>query len=133
MGRLRRKRMHKNIKDIKKKYRTKRRTKDLDQVHVDMKEENAKELLDKRDPDLPGGGAFYCLNCARHFVDDKSLQDHFKTKVHKKRMTALKEKPYTIEESEAAGGQGSYHIIGTKPLLETDQEMKDKEAESSSM
>ena len=27
MGRYRRKRMHKNIKDIKKKYRTKRRTK----------------------------------------------------------------------------------------------------------
>eukprot|EP00047_Mylnosiga_fluctuans_P011270 m.20358 g.20358 ORF g.20358 m.20358 type:complete len:64 (+) comp3523_c0_seq2:1752-1943(+) len=29
MGRLRRKRIHKNIKDIKKKYRTRRKTKDI--------------------------------------------------------------------------------------------------------
>ena len=64
MGRLRKKRMHKNIKDKKKKYRTRRRTKDIDQIHVDLIEENAKELLVQRDPDLPGEGAFYCLNCA---------------------------------------------------------------------
>ena len=45
MGRVQRsRRMHKNIKDIKKKHRTKRRTKDMDQLHEDMKAENAERL-----------------------------------------------------------------------------------------
>ena len=40
MGRVqRRKRMRKNIKDIKKKHRTKRRTKDMGQIHEDMNAE----------------------------------------------------------------------------------------------
>lgn len=64
MGRLRRKRMHKNIKDQKKKYRTKRRTKDIDQIHADLEPENAAKLLSQNDPDLPGSGQCYCLQCA---------------------------------------------------------------------
>lgn len=64
MGRLRRKRMHKNIKDQKKKYRTKRRTKDIDQIHDDLEPENSVKLLAKNDPDLPGSGQYYCLHCA---------------------------------------------------------------------
>ena len=64
MGRLRRKRIHKNIKDQKKKYRTKRRTKDIDEIHDDLKPENAAKLLAVRDHDLPGGGEFYCLQCS---------------------------------------------------------------------
>lgn len=67
MGRpLRRKRMHKNIKDLKKKYRTRRRTKDLDQIHEDLKSEQStgNGLLAQDDPDLPGSGHHYCLTCA---------------------------------------------------------------------
>lgn len=65
MGRLRRKRTHKNDKHLKKKYRTKRRTKDLDQIHDDMVPEQAAKLLSQKvDTDLPGCGQFYCLQCA---------------------------------------------------------------------
>ncbi len=65
MGRYRRKRMHKNVKDIKKKYRTKRRTKDIDQIHDDLKPENVERLRNQEtDLDLPGAGQHYCLQCA---------------------------------------------------------------------
>ena len=57
--------MHKNIKDIKKKHRTKRRTKDMDQIHEDMKAENAERIRRQEvDYDLPGAGQHYCLHCA---------------------------------------------------------------------
>ena len=68
MGRLRRKRVHKNIKDFKKKCRTRKRTKDLDQIHEDMKPENAEKLAEitkeSGDMDLPGSGQYYCVHCA---------------------------------------------------------------------
>lgn len=68
MGRLRRSRVHKNIKDFKKKCRTRKRTKDLDQIHEDLKEENPTKIQIKsgvKDPDdLPGGGQYYCIHCA---------------------------------------------------------------------
>lgn len=65
MGRLRRSRVHKNIKDNKKSFRTRRRKKDLDQIHQDLKPEKAAKLLSQDvDPDLPGLGQFYCLECA---------------------------------------------------------------------
>lgn len=65
MGRLRRKRMHKNDKHLKKKYRTKRRTKDLDQIHEDMQPKNAAKLKSQAcDMDLPGSGQYYCIQCA---------------------------------------------------------------------
>ena len=64
MGRLRRKRMHKNIKDQKKKYRTRRRTKDIDQIHTDLEPGNSVKLSSQNDPDLPGSGQHYCLQCA---------------------------------------------------------------------
>ena len=70
--------MHKNDKSIKKKHRTRRRTKDLDQVCRDLRPENAAKLLnanpdgDEGDPDdlslsrqdLPGQGRHYCIHCA---------------------------------------------------------------------
>ena len=65
MGRLRRKRVHKNDKHLKKKYRLKRRTKDLDQIHVDMQPKNAAKLKSQElDVDLPGAGQYYCIQCA---------------------------------------------------------------------
>ena len=68
MGRLRRSRVHKNIKDFKKKCRTRKRTKDLDQIHEDLKERNSTEIQMKSGvtdvDDLPGGGQYYCIHCA---------------------------------------------------------------------
>lgn len=60
----RRKRHHKNIKDLKKKFLTKRRTKDIDQVHDDMVPVKADALLHQTiDSDKPGDGQHYCLYC----------------------------------------------------------------------
>jgi bud site selection protein 20 len=36
------------------------------------------------------------------------MQDHFRTKVHKRRMKALELEPYSIEESERAAGHGNF-------------------------
>ena len=62
MGRVRRKRVHHNDKHLKKKYRTRRRTKDLDEIEADLLSETA--VKQRADPDLPGGGLHYCLHCA---------------------------------------------------------------------
>lgn len=56
------------------------------------------------DDDLPGRGQFYCLSCARHFINDDVLQYHYRTKQHKKRLKAVMEKPYTHAEAEAGAG-----------------------------
>lgn len=60
------------------------------------------------DIDKPGNAQFYCIHCARYFINNQALQEHFRTKVHKRRLKALEIQPYTIEESEQAAGFGSY-------------------------
>lgn len=75
------------------------------------------------DLEKPGFAQFYCLHCAKYFIDDHSLQAHFRTKVHKRRMKALELEPYTIEEAERAAGQGNFkkaekRIIETQPSKE---------------
>lgn len=135
-----RKKYHYGDTHLKKKWRTKRRTKDLDQIDEDLKEENAEKLLKQQvDTDKPGKAQFYCLHCARYFINDQALNEHFRTKVHKRRMKALELEPYTIEESEKAGGLGSYtapqkrKIETQKPITEDckrakleDDEMSDE-------
>ncbi|EOA92868.1 Zinc finger protein 593, partial [Anas platyrhynchos] len=44
----------------------------------------------------------------RYFVDLTSMKEHFRSKVHKKRLKQLSEEPYTQEEAERAAGMGSY-------------------------
>lgn len=56
----------------------------------------------------PGFAQFYCLHCAKYFIDDHSMQAHFRTKVHKRRLKALELEPYSIEESERAAGHGNF-------------------------
>jgi bud site selection protein 20 len=65
MGRIARKRMHKNIRDNQRKFRTRKRTKDLDQIQEDLLPQNVNKLKDQlaQDPDLPGMGQFYCVEC----------------------------------------------------------------------
>lgn len=95
--------------NLKKKYKTKRRVKDLDQIDEDLKPENAPQLLDQEiDFDKPGNAQFYCIHCARYFINSQALQEHFTTKIHKRRVKALQEEPYSIEESERAAGHGSW-------------------------
>lgn len=48
-----------------KKWKTKRRTKDLDQIHSDLKPEIAAKLLHQDvDYDVTGCAQHYCLHCA---------------------------------------------------------------------
>lgn len=114
-----RKKYHYGDTHLKKQWRTKRRKKDLDEINEDMKEENAQQLLNQEvDLDKPGYAQFYCLHCARYFIDDHALKDHFKTKVHKRRLKALELEPYSIEDSERAAGKGSF-VPAKKRKVET--------------
>ncbi|MBN3281417.1 ZN593 protein, partial [Polyodon spathula] len=117
-------------KNIAKLWKTKRRTKDLDQIHHDMKPEVAAKLLHQEvDYDVTGSAQHYCLHCARYFVDLRSLKEHVKTKVHKRRLKQLREEPYTQAEAERAAGMGSYIAakkveVQTQPFEEETEEMK---------
>lgn len=57
-------------------------------------------------PNCPGGGEFPCVHCSRHFISRPALEVHLKTKVHKRRLKELKDKPYSQEEADAAAGLG---------------------------
>lgn len=64
MAIYRRKKMHKCNNDISRKYRLRRRTKDMDQIENDLIPENCERLLrEVVDEDLPGGGHFLCVEC----------------------------------------------------------------------
>ncbi|CAJ0766917.1 2275_t:CDS:2 [Entrophospora sp. SA101] len=149
MGRIRRSRTHKNIRDHYRKYRTRNYTKDLDQIHEDLKKltdekmmrieekiesgsggsgkgeiinqennfllsikineinNNSNNSVDDtniEDLELPGSGKFYCIHCARHFIDSHALNEHYRGKLHKRRIKLLKETPYSQKEAEAAVG-----------------------------
>ena len=92
-------------KDTHKKLKMKHYSKDIDQIACDLKPENAALLKNReKDEDLPGQGQYYCVECARHFINRKSIEDHIKSKPHKKRLKELKEKPYSQEEAERAAG-----------------------------
>lgn len=85
--------------------KTKRRTRDLDQVHADIR--SAKHLSQHKSAkpaeDRPGLGQFYCIECAKWFEGEILIQ-HRKGKNHKKRLRALRAEPYTQKEAEAAVG-----------------------------
>jgi bud site selection protein 20 len=108
-----RKKYHAGDMHLKKQWRTKRRTKDLDQIEVDLGEGQVGKLL-KQDVDFdkPGLAQFYCVHCAKHFISGDAFKSHAKSKPHKRRLHALKTEPYTVEESLRAAGMGSY----VKPL-----------------
>ena len=83
-----------------------------------MFSENAEKLLNQSvDLDLPGAAQHYCLHCARYFINEQSLNEHFKTKVHKRRLKALELEPYSIEESERAAGHGSFKQANKRKIV----------------
>ena len=101
-----RKKGHKHKQIKKANLKTKRYRRDVDQVVLeDMEPENSEKLLNQElDEYKPGLGQHYCLKCARYFISDASIQTHFRTKEHKKRMKTCKDIPYSHEEAERAGG-----------------------------
>merc|ERR1712170_137569 len=75
----------------------------------DLLPNNAEKLLSQPvDLDKPGLAQYYCVHCAKHFINETAFRDHIKGKPHKRRLHALETEPYTIEESERAAGMGSY-------------------------
>ncbi|XP_022192881.2 zinc finger protein 593 homolog [Nilaparvata lugens] len=103
---------------LRRRWRTRRRTKDLDEIDHDIHHKAEPLLNQEIDVDRPGNAQFYCLHCARYFISDEAMNDHFRTKVHKRRLKALELEPYSIEESERAAGMGSY-IAPKKRKMET--------------
>lgn len=89
-----------------KRYKTKRRTRDLDLVYNDMssKESIAKLKNQPLDETKPGLGQYYCIECAKYFETQPTLDLHRKGKIHKRRVKDLKHRPYTPLESQAVAG-----------------------------
>ena len=58
------------------------------------------------DDELPGGGQFYCVETAKHFISATALADHKKTKFYKRRVKELKEQTHhTQTTAEWAAGK----------------------------
>lgn len=88
------------------KKKTRRHTRDLDQVHADIaSKKHLQQHLDLKAPeDLPGFGQFYCIECAKHFESETNFDGHKRGKPHKRRVRQLKDEPYDQKEAEAAAG-----------------------------
>lgn len=78
------------------------------QIDEDLTKKSEELLNQEVDLEKPGFAQFYCIHCAKYFIDDNALQSHFKTKLHKRRLKALETEPYSVEESERAAGHGSF-------------------------
>lgn len=89
-----------------KRYKTKRRTRDLDLIYNDLssKESIIKLKNQPLDENLAGLGQYYCIQCAHYYENQLALDRHNKGKKHKRRVRELLVKPYTNLEAEAASG-----------------------------
>lgn len=94
------------IRGAQSKKKTRRYTRDLDQVHADLaSKKHLQQYHDTKAPeDLPGFGQFYCVECAKWFESETNLVKHVKGKPHKRRVRDLKVEPYSQKEAEAAAG-----------------------------
>eukprot|EP00386_Alphamonas_edax_P002344 GDKI01006958.1.p1 GENE.GDKI01006958.1~~GDKI01006958.1.p1 ORF type:complete len:151 (-),score=35.35 GDKI01006958.1:111-563(-) len=79
-------------------HKTKHHQRDIDQVHDDLK--NPPVL--KIDEDLPGRGMYYCISCAKYFINKEAMDKHVLTSVHKRRLKKALENPHTQKDAEAA-------------------------------
>ena len=91
-------------KQYRKAHKTARRTKDLDQILTDVEKEKVGKPAAQLDQDLPGMGEHYCVECARYFITPIAIEDHRKSKEHKKRVKALKEPIHSQEVANFAAG-----------------------------
>ncbi|KAL5337919.1 hypothetical protein BJX70DRAFT_368032 [Aspergillus crustosus] len=86
--------------------KTKRRTRDYDQVRADVDSPRHLQLYQEtKDPeDLPGLGKHYCVECAKWFESEYNMVAHTKGKNHKRRVRLLREEPHSQKLAEAAIG-----------------------------
>ena len=89
-----------------KRYKTKRRTKDLDLIYDDLSsQDKIQKLLNQPlDETKPGLGQHYCIHCAKYCETAIALKTHLRGKVHKRRVKDLKGVPYTQDVANAAAG-----------------------------
>ncbi|KAK5151733.1 hypothetical protein BJ546DRAFT_970247 [Cryomyces antarcticus] len=97
------------IRGPKSKSKTRRHTRDLDQIHADLSAPKHLQQYKntKAAEDLPGLGEWYCTECAKWFESAPNLEAHERGKPHKRRVRQLREEPYTQKEAEAAVGLGT--------------------------
>ena len=91
-------RTHHMRRDQYRAHRTRARTKDLDQIQLDMDPKNRTKMeVQPIDESLPGLGQHvscnmfmsngadgqYCVECAKYYETDAALVTHGKSKVHK--------------------------------------------------
>lgn len=88
------------------KKKTRRYTRDLDQIHADVALERHLEQYTetKAAEELPGFGQWYCIECSKWYESELNFTAHKKGKPHKRRVKQLKEEPYSQAEAEAAVG-----------------------------
>ena len=72
------------------KKKTRRYTRDLDQIYNDLAEPYhlAQFQKSKVTEDLPGLGEHYCIECAKWFESSENLTSHRRAKPHKRRYVA---------------------------------------------
>ena len=93
-------------KQIGKSRKTKRYQRDIDQIVNDLEPQNIIKFNNLEiDEDLPGLGQFYCVFWAKYFINKNVLENHYKTKEHKKRVKRTKQDIYTIEDSKKFAGK----------------------------
>ncbi|KAK0517224.1 hypothetical protein JMJ35_000379 [Cladonia borealis] len=112
--------------------KTKRRTRDLDQVHADLKSSKhlAQHKAAKPAEDLPGLGRYYCVECAKWFEGENSLVQHRKGKNHKRRIRALRAEPYTQKEADAAVGLRTDNGSRSEQPVASERQQADMELEA---
>ncbi|CAH8514973.1 unnamed protein product [Schistosoma turkestanicum] len=106
-------------------YKVKNRTRDIDQISHDLKEENfSKRVIEATEPDedKPGLGQFFCIFCDKYFIDQNTLDLHKKQKPHKRRLKSLEEPPHTQEDADCAAGllKDDYKIPSKKLCISSD-------------
>lgn len=109
-----------------KRYKTKRRTRDLDLVYNDLASTESVRALKNQplDETKPGLGQYYCVECAKYFENQISLDRHTKGKVHKRRVKDLRQRPYTPLESEACAGYNLQKFIDSVEKYKKIEEYK---------
>ena len=98
--------MPKIVRGANSKKKTRRHTRDLDEIHADLQSKRHLQLyLDTKAPeDLPGFGQYYCTPCAKWYESEANFVKHEKGKPHKRRLRQLKDEPYSQKEAELAAG-----------------------------
>lgn len=107
MGGATRKKSKANHRQVSRMAKTKRRTKDVDEILEMLNPENV-EKIRNRDPDplLPGDGMHFCIICDRYFISEDALEAHKATGKHKFQIKRIKEGGISSKETELFARRG---------------------------